>query len=356
MTGIRFLTSTVLLAMLAGCGGAAAPASSSAPSGSAAASAAPAKPGTLTKITVGTPSAAAPSAIVPLTKDAGLYQKYGLDANVQVFQGAKNLLASMFSGEVPITYQGSPEVINAALNNADIVMFAGIINTIFFSVYTRPDVTDPQQLKGKKIGYTFSGNDEAGAKVALAHYGLQIPRDMTPVNMPGGQADRIAALQSGAVDAISIAPPFTYRANKAGLHDLVNDSDLNVEFQSGTFATSRAYLRDHRDVVVRFTKAISEGLHYMKTNKEASMKSLGAYTKTTDQDLLSQSYDDFAHKYVVKVPNLTIPGLQYVMDNLITDPNVKSHKPQDFIDTSVVKELTDQGFYKQLWGDNTAGV
>lgn len=310
----------------------------------------------LMKLNLGTPSAAAPSAIVPLTKDAGLYEKYGFDANIQVFDGAKNLLASILSGQVPFTYQGSPEVISSDLNGADIVMFAGIINTIFFSVYTRPDVTNPQQLKGKKIGYTFAGNDEAGAKMALAHYGLHIPQDITPVNMQGGQAARIAALQNGAVDAISLAPPFTYQAKAAGLRELANDADLGLDFQSGTFATTRAYLNDHRDVVLRFTKAISEGIKLMKTNKEASIKSLAAYTKTSDQQLLDQSYEDFAHKFVVKVPNLTIPGIQYVMDNVTQDPNVKAHKPADFIDTSVVKELEDQGFYRGLWGNDTAGV
>jgi ABC-type nitrate/sulfonate/bicarbonate transport system substrate-binding protein len=343
--------------LLAGCAGQAAPAASSAPSTSSAApgSVAP-KPSGLMKLNLGTPSAAAPSAIVPLTKDAGLYEKYGFDANVQVFEGAKNLLASVLSGEVPFTYQGSPEVIGADLNGANIVMFAGIINTIFFSVFTRPDITDAAQLKGKKIGYTFAGNDEAGARIALAHYGIQIPRDLTPVNMQGGQAARIAALQNGSVDAISLAPPFTYQAKKAGLRELVNDGDLNVEFQSGTFATTRAYLQDHRDVVLRFARAVSEGIKFMKTNKDASIKSLGVYTKTTDQDLLEQSYQDFAHRYVVKVPSLTIPGTQFVMDNLIQDPAVKSHKPEDFMDTTIVQQLDREGFYKQLWGNDTAGV
>lgn len=173
----QVLSSTLVLLVLAGCGGSAAPAAPSAPSASSAAvSSATGKP-SLMKLNLGTPSAAAPSAIVPLTRDAGLYEKYGFDANIQVFDGAKNLLASMLSGDVPFTYQGSPEVINADLSGADIVMFAGIINTIFFSVYTRPDIIDVAQLKGKKIGYTFAGNDEAGAKIALAHSGLQIPRD-----------------------------------------------------------------------------------------------------------------------------------------------------------------------------------
>lgn len=390
----KLIPSCLLLAVLAGCGGAAAPASTGGSSAAAAASAAvavsdaaagakpasggavsstpssakPAASGasngaassagtaTLTKLNLGTPSAAAPSAIVPLTKDAGLYEKYGFDANIQVFDGAKNLLASMLSGQVPFTYQGSPEVIASDLSGADIVMFAGVINTIFFSIYTRPDITDPAQLKGKQIGYTFAGNDEAGAKIALAHFGLSVPRDLKPVNMQGGQAARIAALQNGAVDAISIAPPFTYQAKKAGLKELVNDGDLGVEFQSGTFATTRGYLKDHRDVVIRFTKAISEGIKFMKTNKDASVKSLGAYTKTTDQELLSLSYEDFAHRYIAKVPALTIPGTQYVMDNLIQEPSVKNHKPEDFMDTSIIKQLTDEGFYRQLWGNDTSGV
>jgi ABC-type nitrate/sulfonate/bicarbonate transport system substrate-binding protein len=339
-----------LLLTLAACGGAAAPAQPAA-SGAAVPSAA-SRPAQMTKLRLGTPSAAAPSLIVPLTKDAGLYQKYGLEGEVQVVEGAKNLLAGMFNGELPITYQGSPEVINAALGGADVVMFAGAINTIFFSIYTRPDVTDAQQLKGKKIGYTFGGNDEAGAKLALTHLGLRVPQDISPVNMAGGQAARIAGLQNGSVDAISIAPPFTFEAKRLGLKELINVADLKVEYQSGTFATTRSYLRSNRDVVVRFTKAISEGLKFMRTNKEASIKSLADYTKTTDREVLEQSWDAFANKYYNKVPRLTKPGLQYVMDNQIPEPAVKSKKPEDFIDESVIQQLESEGFFRQLWGED----
>jgi ABC-type nitrate/sulfonate/bicarbonate transport system substrate-binding protein len=315
-------------------------------------SATPARPSALFPLHLGTPSAAAPSGIVPVTKYAGLYEKYGLDADVQVLNGAPNLLAAMISGQVPITYQGSPEVIRASLSGADVVMFAGVINTIFFSIYTRPDITDAAHLKGKRIGYTPAGNDEAGARVAMAKLGLKIPQDVTPVNMPPNQAERIVALQNGSVDAISIAPPFTYQAKKQGFYELVNTGDLGVEFQSGTFATSRPFLKDHRDVVVRFTRALSEGIKYYKTNREGSLKALSDYTKSTDADELQQSWELFAVKYAPKVPHLTMVGLQYVMDNLIQDPLVKSRKPEDFVDESVIKQLEDEGFYRQLWGND----
>ena len=367
----KLLSLLLISASLAACGSqAAAPASSglvsaAAPAGSASAKAAASasappssatKPAALIPLKIGTTSLAAPSAIVPVTKYAGMYEKYGLDVDVTYIEGSKNLLAAMITGQVPITYQGSPEVIGASLAGADIVMIAGAINTIFFSVFTKPDITDASQLKGKKIGYTFAGNDEAGAKVGLAHLGLSVPRDLSPVNMPGGQAARITALQNGSVEAISIAPPFTYLAKKAGLHELVNSGDLGVEFQSGTFATSRAYLKEHRDVVVRFMRALSDGIKYYKTNKEGSIKSMGDYTKTTDRDILEQSWQDFAIKYTNKTPYMTIKGLQYVMDNVIREPSVKNHKPEDFIDQSIVKQLDDEGVYRRLWGDNYLGT
>ncbi|MFI5269875.1 MAG: ABC transporter substrate-binding protein, partial [Chloroflexota bacterium] len=141
-----------------------------------------------------------------------------------------------------------------------------------------------------------------------------------------------------------------------GMHLLIDDGDLGVEFQAGTFATSRAFLKDHRDTVLRFTRAISQGIKYYKTNKEGSEKALSDFTKTTDQAELDESWQLFALKYTSKVPNLTVKGTQYVMDNVIKNPEVKNHKPEDFMDMSVVQQLKDEGLYQQLWGNDQAGV
>src|SRR5689334_4534544 len=101
----RFASALLLTALLAACGSqAASPAPSSSPSAAASSAAkpaasasAPAKPAALIPLKVGTTSLAAPSAIVPVTKDAGLYQKYGLNAELAYVEGSKNLLAALFT-------------------------------------------------------------------------------------------------------------------------------------------------------------------------------------------------------------------------------------------------------------------
>src|SRR5207248_2179271 len=110
-----------LLLPLTACGGAAPSNVAPSPVSSAGIASKPAEanPSGVVRITIGTPSAAAPSAIVPVTKYGGFYEKYGLDSEVQILSGAANLLASMISGQVPFTYQGSPEVIRASLSGAD---------------------------------------------------------------------------------------------------------------------------------------------------------------------------------------------------------------------------------------------
>jgi NitT/TauT family transport system substrate-binding protein len=338
------LALTVAL-MITACGGA---------SQSAAPASAAAKPAQLTKILVANPSAAAPGAILQVIKDAGIFEKNGLDVELRLVQGAPQLLASLLSGEITIAMQGSPAVMQAQISGADIVMFAGTINTTFFTIFSRPELSSIQDLKGKKVGATpGGGNDEATVNLVLARSGMS-PKDVQLVNIP--QPARLQALKDGAVDAVSVTLPFTSEGRKMGLKELIDVGSLNLDYQSSAFVTSTATMKDRRDVIVRFTRALSEGTKFYKTNKEASMKSIGTFTKQDDPAILEETWREFALKFTSKVPTLTLPGLRFILENSIDDPKARTHKVEDFVDLSVINQLESEGLYKQLWGSDTSGV
>ncbi len=336
--GLRLFALAIIAgaAMLAACGSAAS------------------QPSQLIKIKVANPSVAAPGAILQVTKDAGLFEKNGLDVDLQVINGAPELLAALLSGDISIAMQGSPAILQAQISGANIVMFAGAVNTTFFSIFSRPEIKTVPDLKGKKVGSTpGGGNDQSTVNLVLARYGLK-PTDVQVINLP--QQNRIQALQNGAVDAIAITEPYTYAARKLGINELIDVSALNLAYQSSAFVTTKPYLRDHRDVVVRFLRSLTEGIKFYKTNREASENSLAAFTKLDDPGALDETWQAFALKFTSKVPDLSIPGLQYVIDNSIDDPKAKGRKAEEFIDRSLIQQLDDEGFFRSLYGDNTGGV
>ena len=63
----------------------------------------------------------------------------------------------------------------------------------------------------------------------------------------------------GVIAAGDISPPTSLEARNAGLHELLDVATLKLPFVQNAVGTSRAYLRDHPEVVRRF-EAVRRGL------------------------------------------------------------------------------------------------
>jgi ABC-type nitrate/sulfonate/bicarbonate transport system substrate-binding protein len=69
------------------------------------------------------------NAAVWIAEDKGLFKKYGIDPEVIVVGGASaGGVSSLIAGDIQFLTGGGGAVINAALNGADVVMVASIVN------------------------------------------------------------------------------------------------------------------------------------------------------------------------------------------------------------------------------------
>jgi hypothetical protein len=81
-----------------------------------------------------------------------------------------------------------------------------------------------------------------------------------------------------------------------------------------------------------------EGIRHLLDHKDVAVKALQKYTRLSDQEVLSKSYDYFA-KRTVLVP-LTDPA---VLRNVVP-PERASGRLEDFYDNSLLQELVNEGF------------
>src|ERR1051325_12242052 len=89
----------------------------------------------------------------------------------------------------------------------DLVFIGGFKNALTHSIVAKPEITRPEDLKGKKIGVTRIGsNSHYFAVQALRRFGLDASRDITIIQA-GGEPEIVAALISGGIDAGSITTP-----------------------------------------------------------------------------------------------------------------------------------------------------
>ena len=70
-----------------------------------------------------------------------------------------------------------------------------------------------------------------------------------------------------------LTPPMTLQARKLGMTLIADASKLGIPYSSLFFVSRRPYLTKNRADLVNFTKAMIEGVHYYKANKEFSHES-----------------------------------------------------------------------------------
>jgi NitT/TauT family transport system substrate-binding protein len=293
-------------------------------------------------------------AMAPLwiTQQGGYFRREGLDLELLYIGGGTLLIQSMLGGDVQFAYGPSVPVVNAALRGSDLVFIANTGDTLIFSVMTKPEIREPPDLKGKKIGVTrVGGSADLALEFALKRWGLQRGRDIA-VLQTGGLPESLAALRAGVVDGAVLSPPNNLLAKRAGLREMVDIGQLGIIFPNTALSTTRTYLKSNRDVVVRLLRAFGEGQYRLRNDKEFSMRVLSKYTKTTDSDVLSELYQIYGVRYTgQRIPYVRLEGVDEILKGT-ESKEARQAKPTDFIDNTPLKEIEQTGFFRKLYREN----
>ncbi len=182
----------------------------------------------LEKLVIGYPAPVASLGIVDVMRKSGLFKKNGLDVDLVYIQGSPILTTAMVSGQVPLSFIGGAAIVASAVGGADTVYLACGINTLYWRVFSTPEVKSIADLKGKKIGVTTIGSQEDSViRFILKERGLNPDRDFAMVAV-GGAPTRLAALSKGMIHASTFIPPQDIAAEKLGLHELIDMSKLGL--------------------------------------------------------------------------------------------------------------------------------
>jgi NitT/TauT family transport system substrate-binding protein len=301
----------------------------------------------LKKFRWGVTSLSASQWIPWIAKDARLYEKYGMEAELVLLRGSGQSAQAIIGNSI----LGAPctltTVMGADLSGADLVTVAHTVAGVQSKLLVRPEIKKPEDLRGKRIAVSgFGSLGDFLERYILKKYGLEPGRDVIMLSI-GTQPDRIQALVSGVVDAADLSYPADVQAERKGFR-ILWDAKQEVAYPSMSIVTRRKWVAEDRDTVMRMVKAHVEAIHYLKANKESSMKILGKYLKTNDRDLLEGSYEIY-RKDFISVPYPITQGLQPTYEYVAAQrPEIWNHKPDAFMDASFIAELDKSGFIKSL--------
>ncbi len=242
----------------------------------------------LIPVTVGVLPIATASA-VPLGIEAGIFEKHGLDVDLQLGDGGAALLPAVASGSMQFAVGNPLSVVTAASQGLDMRIVAG-----FSRSYENPDDSEDLAPSGVTVqegsGIT-TWKDLEGKTVAVNALNTQGDLGIkSRVEADGGDPDKVnfieiafpdqlAQLEQGNIDASWTAEPFLSKARSTdGIAFLGDALRFIPNLNSMVTFTSGAYADEHPEVVDAFREAIIESTALAMSDQEAFRAAIVAHT------------------------------------------------------------------------------
>jgi ABC-type nitrate/sulfonate/bicarbonate transport system substrate-binding protein len=291
-------------------------------------------------------------AIPWITKEAGIFAKRGIDAEVILLTGSPRIIQTLIAGDIDYAVGGTSSVLRARMRGADPIILATTTNFSGQQVLLRPDsaLQRLQDLKGKTVGVTQYGSQgDTFLRDALKRTGLKPDADVNILQM-GGIPQVGSALLAGKIDAGVTGESGLLLIHQGRAKALPGGSakELKLPGSGAALSATQRHINRDREGVMRFLRAYVEGVHYFKINREGSLRALQKYFRGATADQIAFLYD-YQRDLIEALPMPTDESIQGELDRE-TDPKAKSFKPADFMDLSFLREIEKSGLLAELYG------
>jgi len=233
--------------------------------------------------------------------DEGFFKKQGLDVTLVELQ-ANSQVTAVLSGNLdcaPIPSGGA----QAALSGAKIMYIVGESLKSQWTITTRKDITKPEELKGKTLGYGRPGSADYDEAQAVLHrfFHMDAGKDYKVISFQG-EPERIAALSNDDIQGAALSIPHAVVAQQAGLRVLLRTGDY-IPRAGGTIFCMQSFVQQHPETVKKIIRAIAQAVMYFRTNKAGSIKVLEHHIGSIKNDQEAGAIWDQLHdSYGAEVP------------------------------------------------------
>ena len=302
--------------------------------------------GTAAPITVGYPQLSGGSMPLWVIAENHLDQRYGVDVKPIYIAGGAILTHSLIAGDVTIALTGGA-VVGAILGGADLTYIGIGLSTYGFTVYAKPEIKDINELRGKVFGVITKGASSDHAAIALfKRYGIRYGQDVQILYF-ARQGDLLASLQKGIISGGVFSSPTTVMAKRLGFKKLVDIASFKYPYPHNAIATRKSLIRQNPEMIKGFLKAYLASIKIIHEQPEVAKKALSDFLGSKDPEMIDDSYDSLKDLFL-KVPYMPDEAIRTVL-SLSDNPKAATANPKDFYDNTLLKELEEGGFVKELY-------
>lgn len=282
-----------------------------------------------------------------VTFEKGIWKKNDLDVELILLSGGARTVAALVSGSVQVVIGSDVGVTAAILKGLNLIRLGVTTNSLGSSLLALPGIHSVRELKDKTLGISM-GRDNSYARLAkvLVDHGVNPNEDVKLLRIGGGEAARLAALKAGIIHGTMLFPPLDLVGSREGLKILLK---FDVPTLAGGINTTSTFLKQYRRTLLKFLRGYMDGLHYMTTHKEESLKVFSKYFQNPDLATMAYLYDDINPRIERELrPNSE--SVRFLLDIVaLDDPRAKQVTEKDHWDLSLIEEIHQSGFVERLY-------
>jgi ABC-type nitrate/sulfonate/bicarbonate transport system substrate-binding protein len=289
-----------------------------------------------------------------LAQEAGLFEKHGLKVTLKEPSSSEELVEAIRRGEGQIYAATANWIASAIGDGADLVFFANTGYSVL-KLVAHPSITRPEELKGKKVGTgEANSSQDRITRQALRRLGLDPDRDVTLVRFGSRSVQRLNALLKGEIDATTSNEDNLFELEKRGEADkirvLADNESLKLFIGAGVdFAVDGALLRQNREAVKRFAKALSEAIALARRERPQSDGIYTRHLKVKDPALLEFMHRTYVQGAIPQRPHPKVENVALGIEEFSAKPGLRNKRAQDLVDAELVRELETEGFFTRLY-------
>jgi len=128
---------------------------------------------------------------------------------------------------------------------------------------------------------------------------------------------------------------------------LVDIASFKYPYPHNAIATRKSLIRQNPEMVKGFLKAYLASIKIIHEQPEIAKKALADFLSSKDPEMIDDSYDSLKDLFL-KIPYMPDEAIRTVL-SLSDNPKAATANPKDFYDNSLLKELDESGFVKELY-------
>lgn len=221
------------------------------------------------------------------------YSKYGL-ASEHVITPCAVATTALLADDLDYAICAGPGV-SGAIKGAPLKLVMFTQDKLTYLLLVKPSVQKVTDLRGKTIGISSYGSQlHLSSVTALRQFGLEPGKEINL--LPSGDDNaRLAALESGRIDATFAASPTEIVGAKMGYKVLLWTRDY-VQLPQNAVVVTNKKLKQSTDQVKRMIKGTIEALRFLRERKEESIELASKWTKL-DAATMRAVLDNYLQAY-----------------------------------------------------------